>query len=351
MRNTIKFLIIICFIVRITTFSHPLPEGEEVEIKGRVSREVTTYTYYQKVTIDNYDVFIPKYPEVTYGDTVIIHAFVQNGELKDAKIVSHNSGGGIYTLRERLIERISESLPPNDAALVSGILLGSKKLLTDKFEQKLIQSGTIHIVVASGTNVTLTAAFLLAVLLPFIKRRKAITIALGGIWVYVSLAGFDPPLVRAAIMGSVAFSAQAFGRLSDSLSALSLSAIVMLIINPLWISDVGFQLSLIATLSLILFEPYLNNKLHFVPDVLRQDLSTTLAAQIGVTPLLLHYFDRVSIISPLVNVLVLWTVVPIMVIGSVGLLVTLLLPAVGIFILSQSVIFTKYFITIVSIFG
>jgi len=351
MRNTLKLLIILGFLFRIATYTQSLPEGEIVEIHGRVSREVTTYTYYQKIIVNNYEIYVSRFPEITYGDTVTIQASVEDGELTDAKVTSYSKGKGVFALRESLLAQISKSLPPNDAALVSGILLGSKKLLTNPFEQKLINSGTIHIVVASGTNVTLTAAFLLALLLPFITRDKAIVIALGGVWVYVALAGFDPPLVRAAIMGSVAFSAQAFGRLSDSLSALSVSALSMLVINPLWISDVGFQLSLMATVSLILFEQYLNSKLHFVPHVLRQDLSTTLAAQIGVAPLLMYYFDRVSIISPFVNVLVLWTVVPIMIISSIGLFISLLLPVVGVFVLSLTFIFTRYFITIVSIFG
>ena len=128
----------------------------------------------------------------------------------------------------------------------------------------------------------------------------------------------------------------------------------MLIIYPQWISDLGFILSFVATGSMVLLQKKIGKALTFIPDifkVLREDFSTTLAAQIGVAPILFITFGQFNILSPLINTLILWTIPLIMIIGAIGGLVGLLLPALGRLILYLSYPLTWWFINIVKFFS
>ena len=151
-------------------------------------------------------------------------------------------------------------------------------------------------------------------------------------------------------MLSAAFLAQIFGRINSVWRTLSLSCLIMLAINPLYLNDLGFILSFVATSSLVLFQKRVEKRIMFVPKIIRESLSTTLAAQIGVTPILFASFGQFNLLSPLINVLVLWTVPFIMVIGLVGGVVGLIIPFLGRLILYLSYPLTWWFIKIVSLF-
>jgi competence protein ComEC len=169
--------------------------------------------------------------------------------------------------------------------------------------------------------------------------------------VYVVLSGFDAPIIRAGIMGSVAFLAQFKGRLVDSYRLLIYSAGIMLLFKPLWILDLGFILSFVATLSLMLFQKRIDNKLHFVPNFLREGLSTSLAAQIGVAPIIYATFGAFNIFSPFINALILWTVSYIMILGALGGIIGLILPLIGRLILLMAFPFLWWFVEIIKITG
>jgi competence protein ComEC len=152
-------------------------------------------------------------------------------------------------------------------------------------------------------------------------------------------------------MGSIAFSAQALGRLNDAWRGLFLSALIMLIFRPEWIGDLGFILSFVATASLMLFEKRIRKRVKFLPDVIRQDFSTSLAAQIGVAPIIYVTFGQFNILSPVINALVLWTIAPITIIGMVGGIVSLLSIPLGKLILLLSFPLTSWFVFVVQLFG
>jgi len=187
--------------------------------------------------------------------------------------------------------------------LLAGILLGVKKEMPEKFLKNLQETGTIHIVVASGYNISVIAGFLLNSLAVRIGRKKAILISFIGILVYTFIAGAQPPIVRAAIMGSLTYLAQLLGREKDGLWSLVLAAVIMLLVSPLILFDIGFQLSFTATAGILLLNPILKGK-------------TTLAAQIATLPILLANFGQVSWLSPLINALVLPAVPLIMSLGA-----------------------------------
>jgi competence protein ComEC len=152
-------------------------------------------------------------------------------------------------------------------------------------------------------------------------------------------------------MGSIAFWAQAVGRLNLAWRALLISVFVMLLINPVWVTDLGFILSFSATASLMLFEAKIRSKLNFVPSIFREGLSTSLAAQVFVAPIMFVTFGQFSLISPIVNALVLWSVPAITMFGMLSGIVGLVWFDLGKLFLYLTYPLTSWFIFVVELFS
>ena len=227
--------------------------------------------------------------------------------------------------KNRLAERTYRYLPSPHSELLLGMTIGMDRLYeVPIFEEMLRTTGTIHVVVVSGYNITLVYNMLVGLLGSPYKKRNLV-LGLAGTFIYSLLSGFDPPVVRAWLMGAVIAYGKYQGRRLVGLKVLMFTGIVLIIYNPLYLYSLSFQLSFFATLSLMLFEPFMLNRLkehkgHFSFFV--EDLSATLSAQILIWPLLSYKFGQVSLISPIVNTLILWTVPFATVVGGIFLLVS-----------------------------
>jgi competence protein ComEC len=348
MKYLFWFLLLSIFVFRyFTTLPHYI-DGDRIIINSTVLSEPILYDTSQYLKLKGLKIYLPLNPIVNYGDKVVIEGTVKEGKL-DKPILKEiqQTDNLLFNLRTKIVSFYKSNIPEPHSSLIAGVTLGSKQSIPESFMDKLKNTGTAHVVVASGTNVTLVGGFLISTLVNFMTRRKALVIACLGIWLYTFMSGFDAPLVRAAIMGTLAFTAQEYGRVNDSLRALFLSVAIMLIINPSWVSDIGFILSFAATLSLILFQSKVDRLISFVPTIIRQDLSTTLAAQIGVAPILYFTFGQFNIFSPFINVLILWTIPFITIIGMVAGILSILSPYLASFVLYLTYPFTLYFVTIV----
>jgi len=325
--------------------------GQRLRITARVLEEPVQYGYSQSLSLRGLKIYLPLFPEISYGDKIVVEGEVQKGELINPKLIAVGENQNfLLKLRLRLITFYRIVLPEPHASLVAGITLGSKSEIPTDFWQTLKNTGVAHVLVASGMNVTLLAGFLVSLLTAFWPRRKALPLVLVATWLYSLMTGFDAPIIRAAIMASLTFTAQFLGKLASAWRVLVITALMMLLIKPLWLTDLGFILSFVATASLLLFEKSIRERLPALPKVLREGFSTSLAAQIGVTPILFVTFGQFNILSPLVNALVLWTVPLIMVTAGVGGFVGLVAPALGKLVLYLSYPLTWWFIKIVSIF-
>jgi len=322
-------------------------DGQNLRITARVFQEPIRYSFKQSLNLLGLKIYLPLYPEISYGDRVIVEGEVKGGELINAKLISVTENKNwLYSLREKIINFYRSVLPEPHASLVAGIVLGSKSQIPADFWQSLKNSGLAHVVVASGMNVTFVASFLMSFLAVFLPRRRFLLPAFAGIWLYALLAGLDAPIVRAAVMGSLAFLAQRLGKVAAAWRILLISAVGMLLVKPLWLTDLGFYLSFVATGSLILFEKPIRERLAAIPTFFREGLATSLAAQIGVAPILFVTFGQFNIWSPFLNALVLWTVPPVMIIGAIGGLVGLVLPQLGKLLLYLVYPLTWWFVTI-----
>jgi len=300
-----------------------IPEGAEVRIRG-VLREEPASSAGQSQTfhLQGIRVRTSRFPEYHYGDYLMAAGAIQAGRLNYPEIQilemrGEKPGVMVWLLKFRQkIETIyNQVLSEPQASLLSGIVIGRKRGLPFDFSQALKKTGTMHVVVASGANISLAAQPLLNGLAGILPRPLALSGALVFVWLYALMAGGEAPVIRAAIMASLALLAQLTGREKKSSWSLLLAASLMLLVKPLLVFDLGFQLSFGATLGILLFYPRWRpffQKLKFFGN----DLATTLAAQVFVLPLIYFHFRQISWISPFVNALVLWTIDPLMKLGG-----------------------------------
>ncbi len=250
-------------------------------------------------------------------------------------------GGGnplldwFYALRQRLAQAISLALPEPEGSLLIGILLGLKtSALRDQYAL-FQQSGTVHLVVTSGFKVTVLSGLLAVCATRLLGRRWAILPLLLGILAYVILCGAGPAAVRAGIMGALLVIAPRLGRTYNVYTALAFAALLMSAWSPYVLWDVGFQLSLLGTLGIVLLTPFLAGWLGLLLDrvpggkLSAELLCVTLAAQVATLPIQIIMFHQVSLVAPVTNLLV----VPFLgVLLAMGVLVGvsgLVLPVVG----------------------
>jgi competence protein ComEC len=343
------FLLVI-LVIRIVTSTPNFIDGQVIKIGGAVMTEPAVSGRFLKFNLSGIGVSLSPDNDIHYGDSVTIIGTYKNGKLVDGQVVEKIIGNNIFVeLRKQLTGFYLKSLRQPDAGLVAGITMGAKSSLSRSMSAKLVNSGTTHMVVASGTNVALVGEFLLTVLLLTINRRKAIVITIIAIWFYTLITGFEAPILRATIMATAAFIGQIFGRVSNTLRVTFITGLVMLFVVPMWIGDVGFWLSFTTTLSLIVFNTKVYKKLYFVPEFLREDLATTLSAQIASTPIIYAVFGNYNPMSVIYNILVIWTIPLIMIIGGVSGILSFFWIEGARVVLQLALPLTSWFVTIVGL--
>lgn len=251
--------------------------------------------------------------------------------------------------RLTLDQKISQLLPSPQAELLSGILLGQNKNLPGRLKLALRDTSTLHIVVASGQNLSMVAGFLLG-LAGLIRRKNALILSLLAAIFYTLVTGLQVPILRAAMMFSLASLAQFSGRERSGGWVLIVTAGLMLLINPRWITDISFQLSVLATFGVIVIAPILLKYLDKIP-LLGQDLAVSLAAQAMVTPVIAQGFHQFSVVGLITNVLILWTVPFIMILGGIMLLAGFFWSGLAWLISLAVSAFLTYFIYVVQFFA
>ena len=349
------FLFISLILVVATRYFTTRPiyqNGDNIRITANVLSDPVTYSTSRYLKLAGLKVYLPLFPEISYGDKIVVEGIVNAGKLDNPKLVNILERKTLLSgFRNSVVNFYQQVLPAREAGLLGGIVLGSKNSLPESFYKETKNIGVAHIVVASGTNVTFVVSFLMSVAALVLPRKKAIPLVLLGIISYLFLSGFDAPLIRAAIMATLTFIAQEKGRLTSAWRVLVITAGAMLIYNPDWLADVGFMLSFASTMAIMLFQKKFEMWLKGLPGVIKQDLSTTLAAQMGVTPILFVIFGQFSIWSPVANVLVLWTVPGIMILGAVGGVMGVIWPFFGKLIIYLCYPLLWWFVSIVTLFN
>jgi competence protein ComEC len=233
-------------------------------------------------------------------------------------------------LRQFLEGGIRRALPDPQAALLFGILLGTRTRALGALTNPFIVTGMIHVIAISGLKVSIVAGSVAAVARRFLSARIAWLPPAAALLLYVLMTDATPAGLRSALMWGLALAALRLGRRSDAATSLALAAALLALLNPRIPWDLGFQLSLAGTAAIVLLEPGIEHRLRRLPAVMRETAAVTLAAQIGTLPLLISGFGQISLSAPLANTLLLPLLGPIMALGFVVALAGAVLPPLGI---------------------
>jgi competence protein ComEC len=348
---------------------------DELSIRGTVIDDPRPREDRQQVVLENVAAggrpvpgrilaWLPRSVEVATGDRVVFRARLEEprdfdgfayraflarqgigaiARTFDATVVNHQApglAGGAARLRALLVDGLDTIVPEPEAALGAGILLGVRSSIDPAVNAAFATAGLTHVVAISGWNIAIVGALVVR-LLDGLRRRVAgrllvepfTALAIGG---YVVLVGSSPSVIRAALMAGALMLGRQAGSRAHAASALMLAALAMMVVAPPVVWDVGFQLSLLATAGLIAFGAPIERRLHRWPCWLREPVALTLAAQLTTMPVILATFERVSLVAPLANVLVVPLVPLVMLACAVAAVVGVLGAALPIPILTDA---------------
>jgi ComEC/Rec2-related protein len=275
--------------------------------------------------------------------------------------VDHCAGFGWFGLVDRLREAISETLQstlsPQSAALAAGFLIGETRDIPPDVYAMFRDSGTLHLLAVSGSNVALVLVFFLILMRPLgLSYRSRSAVLLGVIVLFAGLCYGEPSVIRASVMAALVIFARLLGRVYDLNNVIGLAALLILVVDPAQLYDVGFQLSFVIAWGLIFIVPRLTplfRGLHgrWWYRIGIFPLLVVLVAQVCSTPIIAFYFKRIPLISIPANLLV----VPAVSAAVLGILVllfaTLVLPLLGAWIGSLVDLWLHLLVHALTLFG
>ena len=326
-----------------------------------------TFEYGERIRLRGKLKTPPENEDFSYRDYLAaqhIHAYMSSAEVT----VLPGRGGNpivaaLYRFKQGSLENIYRMFPDPESSLLAGILLGVDTGLTDELQQAFKNTGTAHIIAISGFNIAIIAGIFFALFSRLFGERRGAVVAILGIVLYTFIVGADAAVVRAAIMGSLALFARQVGRRQTALNTLLAVAMLMCLWNPLYVWDVGFQLSFFATLGLILyatpFSEFANRTLtKFLPastgekaaEIFSEFVLLTLAAQLTTIPIMAYHFQRISLVSFIANPFILPAQPAVMIVGGLAVLLSLVWFPLGQFTAWIAYPFVVYTIRMVELF-
>lgn len=308
------------------SLSSRLQMGEELWVRSRISPPVSARNF------DEFD-----YARYLIRKGISGTGFVASGhwqfcecrkEKEGIATVLYRLAASYRTQIENLYRRLG--IEGDELAVLSALTLGDKTDLSESVRESYSVAGVSHVLALSGLHIGLLYALAFFLLRPLLLGgqsgrvlRSLLLILL--LWLFAFFTGLSPSVVRSAAMFSIWALADLCGRQSFSLNTLALTAWLMLLVRPVWLFDVGFQLSFAAVLSILLFQPFLYRLCpvrHRAGTYLWGLVSVSVAAQLGTAPLVLFYFSRFSTHFLLTNLLVVPLVTLILYAAVVLLLLT-----------------------------
>ena len=327
---------------KILIYSYHYPEfiyGDEIKIKGELrkpknlSLDFNWEDYLAKDDI-YYEMFYPKIEKISEGKGNFIKQY-------------------LFSFKHKYLDALGAVIPEPHSAFMGGLTVGAKQSMPKNLQEDFRSTGVIHIIVLSGYNITLVADTIMRIL-SFLPRMFSIGLGVLGIVLFALMTGATATVVRASLMAMLVILARATGRIYEITWALFLTGFFMVLHNPkIFRFDTGFQLSFLATLSLIILAPHIEKRLKFIPKKFkfREIASATISTQIFVLPLLLYKMGLFSVVALSVNLLIL-IFVPITMIlgfitGGLGMISTLISIPFG----WASYLFLQYELFVVDIFA
>jgi competence protein ComEC len=233
-------------------------------------------------------------------------------------------------LREAVARSARRVLPPSEASLLMGLALGDTSRQGAGVQEEFRATGLSHLTAVSGENLAMFLAPIMGLVgLGRLGRRTRLAIGAGSVAFFVLLAGAEPSVLRAAAMTGLSLLGMFLGRPRSPPAILGAAVCFLLVVNPTLVYSIGFQLSVAATGGIALMAQPVADRLRFLPESLALAAASTLAAQVGVAPLLLYHFGLVPLVGLPANLLAFPAVAPAMLLGLLSATVACAIPALG----------------------
>ena len=245
------------------------------------------------------------------------------------KILDDERPWGWWQVRQQIVQSQAQLLGVPEGPLVSAMVLGGKAVdLPYDIRDLFVNTGLAQALAASGFQTSLILGIVLQLTKP---TNKATQITLGGLSliVFLFLVGFEPAVLRAVIMGFAVLIGLALERGIKQLGSLLIAATLLLLFNPLWIWNLGFQLSFLATLGLVVTSPPIIQRLDWLPPAIAALISAPLAATIWTLPRLLEFACVIIVYSIPLSILTTPFISIISIGGMITGLISLISPNLG----------------------
>lgn len=241
---------------------------------------------------------------------VIGKLLVFSSKGKTLKVLAHNRGDPFIAFcqefKKRVFQVFDSTIPRPYSTLFGSVIFGIKSSpIPPEMKASFQRAGVIHILVASGQQVSI----LIGVVLAFgrllgIPVPLSVVLASLSMWSFAMMAGMGASIVRAAIMGQIVIAGQLLKRETDFYTSLALAALVLLVIDPGNLFDIGFQLSFLATWALVYISPILEKFFsQFIPKLLSSLLSVAIPPVLVTTPISLYNFSQISFVAVFANII------------------------------------------------
>lgn len=207
-------------------------------------------------------------------------------------------------LQYRWIKFFQETLPEDACGLLVSLVLGNRAYLRGPIQQQFQDAGVAHLLSVSGFHVGIVSLFLLLLAKIFrLKKTSKTVFLLAGLWLFVFTAGLKAPVIRAAVMWTIAWGAEVVGKDKDGGAVLWTAGLLMLGFAPRLLFEPGFQLSFAAVAGIVYLYPVLGSAWSKKGKKAGQILAVSMAVQWSLFPLLAFHFHRVSWLAPVSQVL------------------------------------------------
>ena len=245
-----------------------------------------------------------------------------------------------FVNKDSLIEVIFKNLPPREASLMAGMVFGDKNNFDKNTILNFKDSGVIHIMVVSGTNIVLMFKGLVERIAATIGRKKAIILGFGITLIYIGWIGWEIPAVRAFLLMSIFYWAQLLGRKFNLFRTIILIILIMVLADYRVLTSGSFYLSFVAFGAVV---TNLNKQRKWWSD-----LWNSFWVSLWILPILALFFGKISLVAPLTNALILFLVEIITILGIFGSFLGLLVPIFGKMVLWLSFPLLKYILLTVN---
>jgi competence protein ComEC len=246
------------------------------------------------------------------------------------RVDRQGSAWGGWAIRARIVRSLQKGTDARTGALISALVLGKGAAdVPYDLKDSFIQSGLAHALAASGFQVSLILSVVLGLGRSRLSTFGLVVLGSGALLLYGCLSGAEASIVRAILMGFASLAALLLQRQVRPVPILLVIAVLMLLFKPLWVWDLGFQLSILATLGLIVSASPIVTALDWLPPTLASLIAVPLAATLWTLPLQLYTFGTLPLYGLLANVMTALLLSLLTIGGFVGSLAALIWPLLG----------------------